>query len=315
MQAVVVSRFGGPEVLMVSLVPDPTPGPGEVLVQVRAVGVNPVETYIRSGQYAALPELPYIPGTDAAGDVLEVGPEVTRVGVGDRVYLTGKGTYAGKTVAPSERVSKLPDTVSYEAGAALGIPYATAYRALFLVGQASPDGGWVLVHGASGAVGIAALQWGRMRGLRMVGTASTERGRRLIEAEGFPALGHHDWDEAMGLTGGEGFDLIVEMAAHISLGDDIPTLKPGGRVAVVGSRGPVTINPRDLMSREASIVGVMNGWSTPNEREQMNRELAEGLTSGRLKPVVGRRYPLTAASDAHRAVMEPGAYGKIVLIP
>lgn len=314
MRAVLVSHFGGPEVLTVRVVPDPAPGPEEVLVQVRAIGVNPVDTYIRSGQYATVPELPYIPGTDAAGDVAAVSAEVTRVKPGDRVYLAGQAAYAEQVVVPALKVCKLPDTVSYAEGAAIGIPYATAYRALFLVGRASPEG-WVLVHGASGAVGLAALQWGRLRGLRMVGTASTDRGRQLIEAEGFPALGHHDWEEAMRLTGGEGFDLIAEMAAHLSLGDDLPTLKRGGRVAVVGSRGPVTINPRDLMGREASIVGVMNGWSTPDERAQIDREMAEGLARGILKPVVGRTFPLTEAAEAHRAVLEPGAYGKIVLIP
>ncbi len=314
MRAIQVEQFGQPDVLTVREAPEPRPGIGEVLVRIRAAGVNPVETYIRAGQYASLPSLPYIPGSDGAGDVLALGSGVTGIRVGDRVWVQGTGTYAEMAVVAAGRVHPLPDGVSYEAGAALGVPYVTAYRALFIAGRAVP-GDDVLVHGASGGVGIAALQLARMGGLRTVGTASTEEGRALVRDQGAVAAGHHDYGELMAFTTGRGFDVIVEMAAHASLGRVLPLAAAGGRIAVVGSRGPVEITPRDLMGREASLVGVMAGYTTAEETGRIARLLYDGLQAGTLRPHVSRRFPLSEAPTAHRAVMEPGARGKIVLLP
>jgi NADPH2:quinone reductase len=311
MHAITVEQFGGPEVLVLREVEDPRPGPGQVLVRLRAAGVNPVETYIRQGQYARLPALPYIPGSDGAGDVLEVGPGVTHLEVGDRVFVSGVPTYAEQTVAPATAVRRLPDHLSYAEGAALGVPYRTAYRALFTAGQARP-GEWVLVHGASGGVGVAALQFGRAAGLLMVGTASTAAGRAVIEAQGAYALDHDRLPEAMGHTGGRGFDVIVEMAAHVGLGAVLSALAPRGRVVVVGSRAPVSINARDLMNREASIIGVMAATAGP-DADVFDRALTAGLQAGSLKPVVWKRWPLAEAGQAHVAVIAGGAQGKIVL--
>jgi len=311
MRAIRVEQFGGPEVLVLREVEDPRPGPGQVLIRLRAAGVNPVETYIRQGQYARLPGLPYIPGSDGAGDVLEVGRDVSHLKVGDRVFVSGAPTYAEKTVAPAAAVRRLPDHLSYAEGAAIGVPYRTAYRALFTAAEARP-GEWVLIHGGSGGVGVAALQFGRAAGLLMVGTASTAAGRALIEQQGAYALDHDQLDEAVRHTGGRGFDVIVEMAAHVGLGAVLPALAPKGRVAVVGSRAPVTINARDLMNREASIVGVMAATSGP-DADLYDRALALGLQTGALKPVVWKRWPLAEAAQAHVAVIAGGAQGKIVL--
>ncbi|MGC8487555.1 MAG: NADPH:quinone reductase [Clostridia bacterium] len=314
MRAIRVEKFGDPDVLTIREVPDPTPGPGDVLVRIRAAGVNPVETYIRSGQYASLPALPYTPGSDGAGEVRAVGAGVQGIAVGDRVWVQGGGTYAELAVVPQDRVHPLPDGVPFEYGAALGVPYITAYRALFIAGHARP-GNYVLVHGGSGGVGLAALQFARLGGLVAVGTASTEEGRALIREQGAAALDHDAYEEARLVTKGHGFDVIVEMAAHASLGKVLPLVAIGGRVAVVGSRGPVEITPRDLMGREASLIGVMAGYTTAEETSQIAGLLYDGMASGALRPHVGRKIALKDAPLAHRAVMEPGAQGKIVLIP
>jgi NADPH2:quinone reductase len=314
MQAILVEQFGGPEVLTLKEVPDPAPGPGEVLVRIRAAGVNPVETYIRAGAYGSLPSLPYVPGHDGAGEVVATGDGVSRVRPGDRVYLDGAHTYATLAVAPESAVWPLPEGVSFAEGAAIGIPYATAFRALFLLGGVKP-GEWVLVHGASGAVGLAALQFGRFHGLTMIGTAGTEAGRKLIEDQGYAAFGHADWEAMRAATGGHGFDLILEVAAHLSLGQDLPALAHGGRVVIIGSRGPVEINPRDLMSREAKVMGLMQGFNSPGERRTIHEDIGRGFRAGAIRPVIAREYPLSEAAAAHAAVLKPGALGKIVLVP
>src|SRR5438034_6888854 len=185
MKAIRVHEFGGPEVLRVEEVPTPEPGPGEVLVRMHAIGVNPVETYIRAGTYAYKPALPYAPGNDGAGVVEQVGPDVHQFKPGDRVYTAGSlsGTYAEFALCRAEQVHPLPANVSFAQGAAMGTPYATAYRGLFQRADAK-SGETVLVHGASGGVGTAAVQLARARGLRVFGTAGTEEGRELAREQG-----------------------------------------------------------------------------------------------------------------------------------
>lgn len=168
MKAIAVRAFGGPEVLQLEEMPDPETGPGEVLVRLRAVGVNPVETYVRSGAYARLPQLPYTPGADGAGEVVAVGAGVAGYTPGDRVYVAGAPTYAEMVAAPVDTVWPLPLHVTYEQGAAVGIPYRTAYLAVHLVGEVDP-GDWVLVRGGSGGVGTAAIQIAAAHGCHVVG--------------------------------------------------------------------------------------------------------------------------------------------------
>src|SRR4030095_239726 len=185
MKAIHVHEFGAPEVLRLEEVPMPQPGPGEVLVRIQAVGVNPVETDIRAGTYARLPKLPYTPGNDGAGVVEHVGSDVTEFKRGDRVYTAGSlsGTYAEFAVCKTEQLHPLPANVSFAQGAAMGTPYATAYRGLLQRAVAKP-GEMVLVHGASGGVGTAAVQLARARGLRVFGTAGSDEGRTLAREQG-----------------------------------------------------------------------------------------------------------------------------------
>jgi NADPH2:quinone reductase len=318
MKAVRVDEFGGPEVLRLEEVPTPKPGPGEVLVRIHATGVNPVETYIRAGTYARLPELPYTPGNDGAGVVEQVGADVTEFKAGDRVYTAGSltGTYAEFALCRKEQVHPLPANVSFAQGAAIGTPYATAYRGLLQRAVAKP-GETVLVHGASGAVGTAAVQLARADGLRVFGTAGSDQGLKLAREQGAHEVFDHrapdHFEEVMKATGGRGVDIIVEMLANVNLGKDLKILAKGGRVVIIGSRGPVEINPRDTMQRDADIRGMILPNTPPVEMASIHAGLVAGLENGTLRPAIGKEFALAEAAEAHRAVMKPGALGKIVL--
>lgn len=320
MKAIRVHECGAPEVMRVEETADPRPGSGEVLVQVRAIGINPVDTYIRAGIYPVRPKLPYTPGMDAAGVVEAVGAEVTRVKVGDRVYTAGtvSGAYAEKALCKEEQVHPLPDRISFSQGAGVGVPYGAAFRGLFqrahaLAGEA------VLVHGASGGVGIAAVQLARAAGMTVIGTAGTEQGRQLAIREGAHfAIDHHlphHLEEAVAFTSGRGVDVIIEMLANVNLGNDLTALAMGGRVVVVGSRGRVEIDPRDTMGRDAAILGMSIFNASPREMASIHAALGAGLGNGTLRPLVSREMHLGDAAAAHHAVMEASTYGKIVLIP
>ncbi len=320
MKAIRVHEFGGPEVLRHEDAPEPAAGSGQLIVSIRAAGVNPVETYIRSGNYARVPTLPYTPGTDGAGVVASVGKGVTRFAPGDRVYLAGSltGTYAAQALCEERSVFALPARASFAQGAAMHIPYATAFRALFHRAHAR-GGETALIHGASGGVGVAAVQLARAAGLQVAGTAGSDRGRQLVAAErAHLALDHNSpghFNEALAFTAGRGFDVIVEMLANVNLGRDLPILAPGGRVVVVGSRGNVEMTPRDAMMRDGSILAMSLWNASPEDLFSIHSALAAGLESGALRPVIGQEIPLSEAPRAHAAVMAAGAYGKVVLVP
>lgn len=319
MKAIRVHQFGGPEVLRLEEVPKPQPGASQVLVRIHAAGVNPVETYIRSGSYAAKPNLPYTPGADGAGVVEALGDGVKSFKGGDRVYVGGSitGSYAEYALCEMAQVHSLPENISFQQGAGVNTPYATAYRALFQRAK-GVAGETVLVHGATGGVGIASVQLARAAGLTVIGTGGTENGRQLVAEQGaHHVLGHRAPDylrQILELTGGQGVDVILEMASHINLGKDLTVLAKNGRVAVIGSRGPVEINPRDAMSRDAAILGMMLGNASPKELAGIHAALVEGLRNGTLRPIVGKELPLAEAAAAHKAVLDPGANGKIVLL-
>jgi len=320
MQAIRVHAFGEPTVLQLENVPDLQPGPGQVRVRLHAVGINPVETYIRSGKYARLPLLPYTPGNDGAGTVEAVGDGVLGWSQGRRVYVAGSltGTYAEACLCEPGQIHPLPDRTTFAQGAALGIPYATAHAALFHRGQAR-SGETLLIQGGTGGVGIAALQFARQAGLTVFTTAGSGPGNILLRQQGATEVfDHHNpgmGDQVLAASGGRGVDLIVEMLANANLGRDLALLAPGGRVVVVGSRGPVEINARDLMMRNADIRGVMLGHLTPDQLAATHAAIAAGLESGTLDPVIARRYPLAAAAEAHTVILQAGAGGKIILEP
>ncbi|MBI4265721.1 MAG: NADPH:quinone reductase [Acidobacteria bacterium] len=322
MKAIVVREFGSPEVLKLEDVPDPSPGPRQVLVRVKAVGVNPVDTYIRSGMYARKPTLPYTPGTDIAGVVERVGPEVAGIGTGDRVYAhgvaAGHGGSAELTVCEQPQVHALPPRLSFPQGAAIGVPYGTAWRALFMRAHARP-GEAVLVHGGSGGVGVACIQIARAHGLRVIATAGTDQGLALVREQGaHDVLNHRQagyLDQLLPMTAGQGVDVVLEMLANVNLDRDLDVIAPRARVVVIGSRGRVEIDARKTMGKDGAILGMTLFNASAEELHEIHAGIGAGLENGTLAPVVGREFPLAEAARAHAAVMEPGAFGKIVLIP
>jgi NADPH2:quinone reductase len=320
MKAIRVHVVGGPEVLKLEEVPDLNPGDRQVLVRMHAAGVNPVEVYVRAGTYARKATLPYTPGTDGAGVVESVGSGVTKFKPGDRVYTAGSisGTYAAQALCEEASLHPLPAHSSYASGAAMGVPYGTAYRALFQRAHARA-GETLLVNGASGAVGIAAVQLARAAGLRVIGSAGTDRGKKLAVEEGAHEVVDHTapdhFEKALALTGGRGFDVILEMLANVNLGKDLTVLAPGGRVVVIGSRGSVEINPRDLMGRDGAILAMSLWNASPQDLASIHAALVAGLENETLRPIIRHEIPLSEAPRAHEVVMESGAYGKIVLVP
>jgi len=320
-KAIVIREFGEPSVMRVEEVPSPEAGPGQVLVRVRAVGVNPVDTYIRKGAYPRKPSLPYTPGADAAGTVKAVGHGVTAFAPGQRVYIIGTaagpfGASAELAVCDPAQVHPLPDGVSFEQGAAIGVPYGTAYRAIFHRAQARP-GETVLVHGGSGGVGTAAIQLASAAGMVVLATAGTDRGLAHLEAQGAAHAFNHRAanyvEQIMAITGNRGIDVILEMLANVNLNRDLGLLARKGRVIVMGNRGTIEIDPRQTMSRDADIRGMTLFNTSPAEMAEIHAALGAGLRTGTLRPVVGREFPLAEAPAAHEAVMAPGARGKIVL--
>jgi len=318
MKAIVVEAFGGPHVMQIREIAGPRPGPGDVLISVRSAGVNPVDTYIRAGAYPVLPELPYTPGMDAAGVVVETGADVTRFRVGDRVYHTGRrGGYAELLAAAEDTVHPLPETISFSQGASIGVPAGAAWRAMFLRGKAKA-GEIMLVHGASGAAGLTAVQLGAAAGLRVLGTAGTDKGLNLVASLGAEAVFSHQGsdyvDRIKEQTAGKGVDLILEMLANNNLENDLELLAPRGRVVIIGNRGRIEIDPRATMGKETDIRGMSLFAATQQESRQTHAALVGAMRAGFFKPVIAREFPLDQAPEAHRKVMESGNCGNLVLV-
>jgi NADPH2:quinone reductase len=320
MKAIRVAQFGGPEVMHFEDVPALTPGPGQVLVNIRAAGVNPVDTYIRNGVHARKPALPYTPGLDGAGTIAAMGEGVTGLSLGDRVYIENAltGTYAEQCLCDAVHVHALPENISFEQGATIATPYVTAYHALLRVAHALP-GETILVHGGSGGVGIASIQIAKAHGMMVMATAGSDRGRELARQQGADLVFDHNAPDYQGKilagTSGRGVDVILEMLANKNLGNDLRLLARNGRVAIIGSRGTVEINPRDAMVRQAAILGVFLFNVTLPELASIHAALQAGLRNKTLNPVIGERMALADAARAHIKVLEPGSYGKIVLVP
>jgi len=324
MRAIRAHQFGGPEVLQLDFLDDPVAGPGEVVIDVKAAGINPADTYMRTGVYAIRPELPYIPGGDAAGIVSRVGADVAEFAIGDKVFVGTAmgfdmtGCYADKVPRAAENVLPLPEGIDFAQAACIGVPYTTAHYALFARGGAR-EGETVFVHGASGSVGTAAIQLAKRAGLRVIGSGGSEKGRDLILEQGADHAVDHTadgyLDEVTRLTGGNGPELILEMLANVNLAADLDVAAKYGRIVIIGNRGEIAINPRVAMMKELDIRGIAMWNADQALAREILLDLLKGLEAGELAPVVGRRMPLAEAAAGHVAVLEPGAFGKIVLEP
>jgi len=329
MKAASVLQHGPASSLMIREMPIPVPdlGKKQMLVQVKAAGVNPVDTYIRSGTNNYTATFPHIPGRDGAGVVVSEDPD-GNFEVGQRVYFSSclTGSSAEFTICQSSNTFPLPTNCSFEEGACLGVPYFTAHRALF--GKANAKAGQkVLIHGATGGVGLATVQFAQAAGLIVYGSSGSDAGDTLLIEQGISAqyvLNHRDdnhMNPYMSSTGtpsestsqAKGFDIIIEMLANENLALDIKALANGGTVAVVGNRGNVEVCPRDLMKVDGSITGVALGNVKPHELLQISQALHPLLVGSILKPVVRKVYALDQITNAHEDVLRPGALGNIVI--
>jgi NADPH:quinone reductase len=320
MKAIVVHEFGAPEVMKLEEFPTPKAAAGQAVVKIHAAGVNPFDTYMRAGTYAIKPQLPYIPGGEGAGVVHSVGEGVTQFRAGDRVYVGHpvSGTYAEYALALESQLHRLPEKASFNQGAGIYVAWGTAYHALYHHARARASE-TLLVHGASGGVGIAAVQIARAMGMTIIGTAGTDKGLDLVRREGAHHAFNHRTagytDAILKATNGRGVDVVLEMLANVNLAADLKLLARFGRVIIIGSRGDITITPRDLMARTSSVRGfVLWGISEADEAD-VHAGLYAGLENGTVRPIVGKELPLGEAARAHKEVMEPGAHGKIILVP
>jgi NADPH2:quinone reductase len=319
MKAIRVHNFGGPEVLQLEELADPVPNQDQLLIRLDSIGVNPVETYFRAGKYG--PKVfPYTPGTDAAGVIESAGANVFAFKVGQRVYLTGAadGTYAEKALCAPAQAHLLPERLSFDQGAAIGVPFATAYRALFIRGHAKPNE-TVLIHGASGGVGTAAVQLAVNLGCSVIGTAGTAEGLALVKKLGArESFNHRSNDyiqQIMDDTAGRGVDLIIEMLADQNLDKDLGLLAKRGRVVIIGNRGRTEIDARQTMQKDSDIRGMSLMHADAEELALIHAALGAGFSNATLTPIISRRFSLADAAKAHQAVMESGSLGKIVLRP
>lgn len=322
MKAIQVTQFGGPEKLVYTDVEDVVAGKGEVCVRLYAAGVNPSDVYTLTGTYSFIPQLPYTPGVDGAGIVESIGEEVSNVRVGDRVFIaslnksSSTGSFAQKIVCDQTNVHLLPDHVSFEQGAALGIPAITAYRALFQRANLKP-GQIVLIHGASGGVGLQAVQMAKAHGAKVIGTASKPDGKKLVEQAGADVVIDHVTEatiqDVLALTDGKGPDVIIEFLANVNLETDLKLIAPFGKIVIIGNRGSIEINPRLAMQKECDILG-MALWNIPlDEHEQCIYGVMEMLKTGVLRPIIGTTLSLENASQGFEKLLKGSGNGKIVL--
>ncbi|XP_041369978.1 quinone oxidoreductase-like isoform X2 [Gigantopelta aegis] len=322
MRAIRVNKFGGPDVLQLeSNVPIPKAKETEILIKVSAVGVNPVDTYKRAGTYSVLPELPYVPGSDTAGVVEEVGTAVKKFQKGDRVCTVFKnsGAYAEYTVCDEKFACYLPDNLTFDQGAGIGTPFFTAYRSIFQRAGAKP-GETILVHGASGGVGTACVQIAKAHGMRVLGTAGSEAGLELVKKLGADAVFNHReegyTDKIKAATKDDGVDVILEMLSNVNLQKDLEMIKLHGRIVNIGARGTVEINPRLTLSKECTVTGVALGNSSEGDWKEMCSAIEAWMKHGWVNPKVGKTYPLDKASLAHEEIIKTtSARGNIILKP
>ena len=323
MKAMVCEAFGGPEVLALREVPDPpSPGPGEIAVRIRTRGVQYVDVLMLAGKYQFRPEPPFIPGGEAAGEVTAIGPGVTAFRPGDRVMSRHTlGAFAEQGNARAELCDKVPDGMSLEAAGVFRGAYSTAYHALLQRGRLQA-GEWVLVHGAAGGIGIAAIQVAKLFGARVIATASSDEKRAACLEEGAEhAIGYAGGfvDAVKQLTGGRGVDIVYDPIGGAVTDESLRCLAWCGRLLILGflGGGPANIRSNYLLIKGIDAVGVRIGGlneAAPELAVANMRELARLAGEGKLRPRISHRFPLAQAAAALQAVIDRTVIGKAVLL-
>jgi len=328
MRALVVEDFAPYETHAIRELPDPVPGPHDVVIETRAMGLNFPDVLIMEGKYQHKPPRPFSPGFDAAGVVCAVGDQVTRVALGDRVLTSQRiGGFAEKAVATDGAVWRMPDTMSFEDGAAFGLVYITAYTSMIENAHATA-GETVLITGASGGVGLAMTQFGTAKGMHILGGVTSAEKAALVMANG--AAGTVDLaagnlkdslrDEVYALTAGEGVDLVIDMVGGAVFDAALRVIRPGGRIAIVGfASGEIPmIKANYLLIKRLTAIGSPLGSGKADAGAGKDHAMAELLTlyaAGKLKPVITERFAFDDWREALRRFKERKVTGKIVMVP
>jgi NADPH:quinone reductase len=322
MKAVIFEKLGGAEVLQLSDIPKPEAKPGTVVIRVRAAGINFADTLFRQGQYLVSPNLPDVPGVEAAGEIESVGAGVPNLKSGMRVAGIGSKTYAEYTVIPANQVIPLPDSLSFDEGAAFPIQVLTAWHMLHTCHQTAP-GQTVLVHSAAGGVGIVAVQIAKAAGARVIGTVSSDAKSALVKQYGADDVinyATHDFaEETNRLTGGRGADLILDAVGATTFEKGLKCVALFGHIILYGRAGgvPEPLNLFRLFEKSTKVSGFTLYAVSPLP-DVMRRGIEESLklmTQGKLKLLVGRKFPLSEAAEAHRFMESRQSTGKLVLNP
>ncbi len=320
MKAIRFHEKGAPEVLRYEEAERPSPGPGEVLVRVHAIGVNFADTLFRRGQYLTEPQFPQIPGAEAAGVVEEVGEGVSPDLIGKRVAFLGQNCYAEYTRVGARQLIPLPDSVSFEAGAAFPLQALTAYHMLFTMDNVQ-EGKSVLVHAAAGGVGLLAIQMARHVGARVYGTTSTEEKAALVRDMGADSVFLYNKldfvEEVKRVTGGRGVDLVLDSVGKSTFEGSLRSLAPFGHLISYGAASgrPDPLDVRGLYenSIKVSAFWLMTAMRVPEVARQGVERVVEWVATGKLRLTIGLRLPLEQAAEAHRKLEGRETYGKIIL--
>ena len=324
MRAIRVHAPGGPEVLRFEEeVPDPTPGEGQALVRIEAIGINFIDVYHRTGLYK-VPSLPFILGQEAAGTVEAVGPGVTDVAPGDRVAYTGvMGSYAEKAVVPADRLVRLPEGLSARDGAAAMLQGMTAHYLACSTYPLKP-GDACLVHAAAGGVGLLLCQIAKMRGARVFGTTSTEDKARLArEAGADEVILYTEQDfaaEVRRLTDGQGVQVVYDSVGRTTFEKSLDSLARRGTMALFGqSSGPVPPFDPAILNAKGSLYltrpSLFHYIATRDELATRAADVLGWIRDGKLKLRIEHEYPLSEAAEAHRALEGRRTTGKVLLLP
>ncbi|TDD83909.1 quinone oxidoreductase [Actinomadura darangshiensis] len=320
MRAIVITRTGGPEVLEPAERPDPEPGPGEVLIDVAAAGVNFIDVYFRTGAYAQ--DLPYTPGVEAAGTVAAVGDGVSEFAVGDRVaWANTQGGYAAKAVVPVTEVVPVPAGVDLADAAASLLQGMTAHY-LTRSTYAVREGDTVLVHAAAGGMGLLLVQAAKALGARVIGTASTPEKEKLAKDAGADVtLGYDGFPERVReLTGGEGAHVVYDGVGAPTFDGSLASLRRRGTLALFGAAGGAVppFDPQRLNRAGSVYLTRPSLVHFVAEREELLERAADvygWVESGDVKVHVGHRYDLAEAGTAHADLEARRSTGKLLLIP
>lgn len=323
MKALLCTRHGDPELLEWQELPDPVPGKGQVLLRVEAAGVNFPETLIIRNLYQFKPPLPFVPGGEAAGVVEAVGEGVSRFAPGDRVIaMTGTGAFAEKLLAAEHQCVPVPAGMPSDLAAGVTMTYGTSHHALKQRAQLK-EGETLLVLGAAGGVGLAAVELGRLMGARVIAAASSPEKLELARAHGADAAINYETvdlkERVKALTGGKGADVIYDPVGDRFAEPAFRSIAWNGRYLVVGfAAGEIPKLPLNLpLIKGAAIVGVFWGAFTmhePDVHRANMEELVRWFAEGKLRPHVGARLPLAEGGRAIRMLMERNAMGKVILL-